>query len=199
MNQKNKYKESLNQTLNLFKLGNSMPEIAYKRNLAFSTIENHLRIFLEEKRIELSELLNEDKINAIKKATDNCDSLKEIKKKLLDEISYGEIRYVLTVQGKLKQKKKTVIDKIINTYMGNYCFRKCFNHLDVITDCSQKFDILRKSMKTIDISFKEFNSMMKNGKIKICKLNYDERICYVSWKYFEYLNNKNTDFWNLKR
>lgn len=62
MNQKDEYKESLNQTLNLFKQGNSMPEIAYKRKLAFSTIENHLRKLLEEKK---------DKINRIVKQRQN--------------------------------------------------------------------------------------------------------------------------------
>jgi len=197
MNQKDEYKESLNQTLNLFKQGNSMPEIAYKRKLAFSTIENHLRKLLEEKKIELTELLNKDKIKAIEEAADNCDSLKEIKEKLPDKISYGEIKYVLTVLGRLKQKKNTAIGKAINVYMGNYCSRKCFNHHDIIGECSQKFDALRKSMSTVDISFKEFNDMMKNAEIKICKLDYDDRIRYVSWKRLEYLMDKNTDFWDL--
>jgi len=46
--------ESLNLTLNLFKKGLSMPEIAYKRKLAFSTIENHLRKLLEEGKMFLN-------------------------------------------------------------------------------------------------------------------------------------------------
>lgn len=198
MKQKDEYKESLNQTFNLFKQGNSMPEIAYKRKLAFSTIENHLRRLLEEKKIELSELLNNNKIKAIKEAVNNCDSLKEIKEKLSDEVSYGEIKYVLTALGRFKQKKKTAIDKAIDVYMGNYCSRKCFNHADIIEDCSQKFDALRKSMCTVDISFKEFNDMIKNDEIKICKLDYDDRIRYVPWKHLEYLMDRNADLWDLK-
>lgn len=142
-------------------------------------------------------MLNKDKIKSIEEAADNCDSLKEIKEKLPDKISYGEIKYVLTALGRLKQKKKTAIDKAINIYMGNYCSRKCFNHHDIIGECSQKFDALRKSMSTVDISFKEFNDMMKNAEIKICKLDYDDRIRYVSWKRLEYLMDKNTDFWDL--
>ena len=37
--QKKEYEKSLNLTLQHFKEGNSMPEIAYKRKLAFSTVE----------------------------------------------------------------------------------------------------------------------------------------------------------------
>lgn len=37
--QKEEYEKSLNLTLQQFREGNSMPEIAYKRKLAFSTVE----------------------------------------------------------------------------------------------------------------------------------------------------------------
>ncbi|MFH1849453.1 MAG: helix-turn-helix domain-containing protein [archaeon] len=194
MNQKDQHRESLNLTLNIFKKGHSVPEIAYKRKLAFSTIENHLRKLLEEGKIELHELLDEDKIKLIEAAAENCDSLKEIKERLSEDITYSEIRYELTALG--RQKKKTAIEIVINTYIGNYCFRKCFNHDDIITGCSQKFDALRKSMSATNVSFKEFNDMMKNDEIKICKLPLEEKRRYVSWRYFEYL--KDRDFWDIK-
>ncbi len=196
--QKEKHEKSLDLTLSLFKQGKSMPEIAYKRKLAFSTIESHLRRLLEDNKIKLSELLDQNKIKIIEEAAINCDSLKEIKEKLPKDIGYGEIKYLLTARGRLKQKKKTAIDKAINEYIGNYCSRKCFNHPEIIGDCSKKFDVLRKTMSTVEISFKEFNIMMKNGSIKVCKLTYDDRIRYVSWKRLEYLMNRNTDFWDLK-
>jgi hypothetical protein len=197
LKQKQQYKESLNLTLSLFKQGKSMPEIAYKRKLAFSTIETHLRKILEYNKIKLSELLDQNKNKIIEGATINCDSLKEIKEKFPKDISYGEIKYLLTAQGRLKQKRKTAIDKAINIYMGNYCSRKCFNHPGIIGDCSKKFDVLRKSMSTLELSFKEFNILMKEGDIKFCKLTYDNRIRYVSWKRLEYLMNRNTDLLDL--
>lgn len=84
--------ESLNLTLNLFKKGLSMPEITYKRKLAFSTIENHLRKLLEEGKMELCNLLDNEKIKLIKIAVENCNSLNEMKDKLSEDITYGEIK-----------------------------------------------------------------------------------------------------------
>jgi len=195
--QKQQYEDSLNLTLSLFKQGKSMPEIAYKRKLAVSTIENHLRRLLEDNKIVLFELLDQNKIKVIKEAVINYNSLKEIKEKLPKDISYSEIKYVQTALSRLKQKRKTAIDKAINVYIGNYCSRKCFNHPEIIKDCSHKFNVLRKSMSTVNISFREFNILMKNGNIKVCKLPYNDRMCYVSWKRLEYLTDKNTDFWDL--
>ena len=186
--------ESLNLTLNLFKKGLSMPEIAYKRKLAFSTIENHLKKLLEEGKIELCNLLDNEKIKLIKIVVENCNSLKEMKDKLSEDITYGEIKYVLTALGRFKQKRKTPIEKAINTYIGNYCLRKCFNHDEIITDCFKRFDAFKKSMSNTNISFKEFNDVIKTGEIKICKLPIDKRKSYVSWRYFEYLKNKNRIF-----
>lgn len=200
MNQKQKdqYRESLNLTFDLLKKGHSMPEIAYKRKLAFSTIENQLRKLLEERKIELHDLLDEEKIKLIKEVAETYESIKEIKEKLSENINYGEIKYVLAALGRFKQKKKTAMEKAINAYMGNYCFRKCFNHDNIIEDCAQMFDKLKKSMKDTNISFREFNDMMKNNQIRICKLTLEEKRRYVSWKYFEYLKDKDTDFWDLK-
>jgi len=198
MNQKEQYEESLNRTLDLFRQGNSMPEIAYKRKLAFSTIEKHLRELLEEKKIELPEVLEKNTIKAIEEVAEDCDSLRDLKEKLPEEISYSEIKSVLVASGRLKKKKRTAIDKAINIYMGNYCFRKCFNHPEIIKECSEGFDALRKSLNNVEISLKEFNGMMKNSEIMICKLPYENRIRYVSWRYFECLKKKGTDFWDLR-
>ncbi|MBS3061416.1 MAG: helix-turn-helix domain-containing protein [Candidatus Diapherotrites archaeon] len=68
MKEKNALINSLEMTLELHKAGFSMPEIAYKRKLAFSTIENHIRILLGQKRTRIEELLSPTKIELIKKA-----------------------------------------------------------------------------------------------------------------------------------
>lgn len=168
-----------------------MPEIAYKRKLAFSTIEKHLRQLLEDGRIALEELLDKDRIAQIKKAVSEVNaSLGSIKSRLPKEVSYGEIRYVLTSMG-WKKRKQAPIRTAINTYMGNYCFRKCFGHNDILWKCKEKFDKIEKIFGDIQITFREFREMIDNDDIKICKLPLEKRRMYVSWKHFEYLKNKN--------
>ena len=88
------------------------------------------------------------------------------------------------------------ISSVVNTYVGNYCVRKCFRHEDIMIDCFEKFDIIEKKLKDTKISRKEFNQMMKDGRIKICKLPYKKRKQYVSYKYFIKINNENKDFWD---
>ncbi len=195
--QKEEYEKSLNLTLELLREGNSMPEIAYKRKLAFSTIEKHLARLIEDKKINVDELLDKDKIELIKKASDNNLSLGEIKSILPHDISYAEIRYVLASLGRIKSRKPP-IQLAINTYLGNYCYRKCFNHQDIILECEAKFNSLAKSMKNIPITFKEFNEMVKSDQIKICKLPFDKRKMYVSWKRFEYYKWNRKDYWDIK-
>jgi len=92
--------------------------------------------------------------------------------------------------------RKTQIESAVNTYIGNYCYRKCFNHDNILMDCFKKFEQLKKTMSNVNISRTEFNAMMKSGEIKICKLPFEKRKQYVSWKYFEKLNKQNTDFWD---
>ena len=194
---KKEYEKSLNLTLKLFKEGNSMPEVAYKRKLAFSTIENHLRKLVEDGKINIDELLDKNKIELIKKAIDISESLKEIKSKLPQDVTYGEIKYVLTSLGKFKSKK-SFIESAVNTYLGNYCYRKCFNHNNIIFECQRKFDKLAKEIGNTPITFKEFNLMMKNGQIKICQFPFEKRIKYVSWKRFEYYKWNNKDYWDIE-
>lgn len=64
-------------------------------------------------------------------------------------------------------------------------------------DCFKKFDELVRKIGNTAITRPEFNSMMKNAHIKICKLPYEKRKGYVSWKFFELLNKKDTDFWEI--
>ncbi|MEA2037151.1 MAG: hypothetical protein U9O94_06570 [Nanoarchaeota archaeon] len=99
----------------------------------------------------------------------------------------------------LKEKpKKSPIQCAINTYIGNYCYRKCFRHDNTLRECFAKFDKLAKEMGNVPITFKEFNSMMKNNEIKICKLPFEKRVKYVSWKRFEYYKWKDKDYWDMQ-
>ncbi|MFH0954492.1 MAG: helix-turn-helix domain-containing protein [Candidatus Micrarchaeota archaeon] len=191
--------ESFEETFELFKQGRSLPEIAFKRKLAFSTIENHLRILIEKKRIRIEELVSPERIELIQKAIpEKPESLSEIKNSLPRDVSYGEIKWILTAAGKFKAKNRsTPILKAINTYVGNNCTRKCFNHPGIFGACREKFELLTKTAGQEPISVGDFFQLMNSGGIQICKLPVNERKKIVFWRQFEQLQDNGTDFWDL--
>ena len=105
---------------------------------------------------------------------------------------------MLTDLGKIQNEKKTQIDTAINTYIGNYCYRKCFNHDNILIDCFNKFEELKGNIGHMQITFKELNDMIKSEEIRICKLPLNDKKRYVLWRYFEHLKDNDTDFWDLK-
>ena len=98
-----------NITLELFKKGKSVPEIAYGRNLAFSTIFEHMRRLVANGYVSSSEFVEDDKINKILEAVGKLKKhfmLREIKEILPDDITYDEIKCVLA--DKLLKHKKII-------------------------------------------------------------------------------------------
>lgn len=86
------------QSLKLFQNGLSVVEVAKKRNLAPSTIEGHLAHFVQKGELDIFELIPPEKYETIKtKLEQNPDreTTSEIKNKLGDDFSYGEIRLVI--------------------------------------------------------------------------------------------------------
>lgn len=85
-------------TLELFKKGKSVPEIAYERKLAFSTIFEHMRKLLANGYVSSAEFVEQDKIDKILEARAKLKRhfrLKEIKEILPENVSYDEIKCVL--------------------------------------------------------------------------------------------------------
>lgn len=84
-------------SLDLFKGGKTIPEIAKERGLAVGTIESHLITFINTGEINLKDFVLEEKIHAIKEAIETLDevSATAIKEKLGDTFSYAEIRAVI--------------------------------------------------------------------------------------------------------
>src|SRR5690606_2273686 len=85
-------------SLALFKQGLKPPEIAIKRNLAVSTIEGHLAHFVNRGKLDIFELIDRKKYDTIvqhlrEKA--ETETTSDIKNKLGDGFSYGEIRLVM--------------------------------------------------------------------------------------------------------
>ncbi|MEO7768531.1 MAG: helix-turn-helix domain-containing protein [Ferruginibacter sp.] len=84
-------------SLNSFKEGKTIIEIAKERNLTTNTIENHLAFFIDIGEIDINTILSLDKQQLIKTVVEKFGSLgnKIIKENLPDDISYGEIKMVI--------------------------------------------------------------------------------------------------------
>jgi ATP-dependent DNA helicase RecQ len=84
-------------SLDLFREGKSIPEIASIRDLGLSTVEGHLALFIPAGKVRLEELVPGDKIEPIRAAIfkHGTAALGPIKTELGDEFSYGEIRAVV--------------------------------------------------------------------------------------------------------
>ena len=97
--------ESEEKTFELFGLGKNIEEIAKERNLEISTIYSHLHNLVANNYLSISDVVPEEKIQQVIEVYNqfkNEPRLKELKEKLPENISYGEIKCVLA---DLKKKK----------------------------------------------------------------------------------------------
>ncbi|WCT12424.1 DNA helicase RecQ [Mucilaginibacter jinjuensis] len=86
------------ESFELYKAGISISEIAGMRNLATTTIENHLCSFIQSGEMEVTELVDQQKIPAIQDAVESygADRLAPLKEILGDDYSYTEIKAVVS-------------------------------------------------------------------------------------------------------
>lgn len=85
-------------SLDMFREGKSIDEIARERDLTCGTIEGHLAIFIPMGKVQLDELVAKEKIDPIRNAIEkigSLDVLGPIKTELGDDFTYGEIRAVI--------------------------------------------------------------------------------------------------------
>ncbi|MCE1198676.1 MAG: helix-turn-helix domain-containing protein [Marinilabiliales bacterium] len=89
--------DSRHQTLELFRSGMSIPEIARSRQLANSTIEQHLLYGLSEGVIPIGRLLSEDRLQEIQDCMEHhkARSVSALRTYLGEHFSYAEIRFAL--------------------------------------------------------------------------------------------------------
>lgn len=85
-------------SLDLFREGLSIAEIAEKRGLVTSTIEGHLAFFVKKGELAIDSVIEEKKREDIEEKISRMgrESLKELKIALGDDCSYGEIKLVLS-------------------------------------------------------------------------------------------------------
>lgn len=97
---KPKQGDSAAQTYVLFRKGISIEEIAIARNLSPVTIAIHLVAFILKGELDVTELVDEEKLAMIQKyyELNPSASLKEAKAALSNDISYEELHYVLAAK-----------------------------------------------------------------------------------------------------
>ena len=95
-------------SFDLFKSGKNIVEIATERGFAKSTIEGHLSEFIATGEIDITELMPKKRVEKLLKIIQKTefDGLGELKEKVGDVYSYGEIRMVLKALELEKSKDK---------------------------------------------------------------------------------------------
>lgn len=91
-------KDTFQMSLELFRSGKTIVEIAEERKLAITTIEGHLSRFIPTGEVELEEIVSPEKIEVIRDAMikfNDAGALSPVKEFLGDGYSYGEIRAVI--------------------------------------------------------------------------------------------------------
>jgi ATP-dependent DNA helicase RecQ len=90
-------RSTFERSLDLFRQGKSIEEIARVRDLTRNTVEGHLALFIPTGKVRLDELCHKDKVQPIREAVHKhgTAALGPIKTELGDEFTYGEIRAVI--------------------------------------------------------------------------------------------------------
>ncbi|ALJ05708.1 helicase [Pseudalgibacter alginicilyticus] len=94
--EKSKKKDTKLVSLELFKNGLSVFEIAKERSLTVGTISNHLAYFIPTGEIKIIDLMSEEKYLELKDILEKTkfENLSELKSKIDDKFTYEEIRLV---------------------------------------------------------------------------------------------------------
>jgi ATP-dependent DNA helicase RecQ len=95
------------QTLLLFNEGRSIEQIAAVRKLSPTTIENHLAFYIQQGNLSIEQLVSSEKIPLIREAILSIGGkvLTPIKQSLGEDVTFGEIRYVMASMESLKAKE----------------------------------------------------------------------------------------------
>src|SRR5690606_30985004 len=95
---KEPFKETQHVTLEMYRLGHTIPEIAKERGYAVSTIESHLSYFIGKGELKALDFVHPsrlEKILDVVKTLGGSRALKPVKDLLDDSYSYSEIKFAL--------------------------------------------------------------------------------------------------------
>jgi GTPase SAR1 family protein len=92
-----KKNDSKEITINMFKAGKSIAEIAAERGFAASTIESHLIMYIEIGELDIKDFVTQNYIDAIEDflSQNPTAGLNDVKAALPDQITYNEIKAVM--------------------------------------------------------------------------------------------------------
>jgi ATP-dependent DNA helicase RecQ len=92
------YRNTYQVSLDMHKQGNSLQEIAEQRKMSTQTIASHLSQFIETGEIRVEEFVSPEKIDHLRNLIDKYGymSLKTIKDNAGDDVSYDDIRFVVS-------------------------------------------------------------------------------------------------------
>lgn len=93
-------------TFELFNEGYDIPDIASKRGLSVSTIENHLAVFVATGELNANKLVPQrklEKILEVIKQTGETRAAKPLKDLLPEDYTYGEIRFAMMHHERMKE------------------------------------------------------------------------------------------------
>ena len=179
---------SVQKTLQLFKKGMSVEQIAEEREITVSTVWAHLANLIEYNQLSLRKVLPEEKIRKILPCiTSATGSLTDIKSKVQDaSISYDEINCVFS-HVKSKNRTKNILYHI-NWYKKVHCMRKCYLNKKQRGECSVKFDLFVAGNPALKMKQDEFLDLFNNN-MSICVLPRKEKLQFVSWKQFQLIKS----------
>jgi uncharacterized protein YpbB len=94
-----KKNDSKEITINMFKAGKSIAEIAAERGFAASTIESHLIMYIEIGELDIKDFVTQNYIDAIEDflSQNPTAGLNDVKAALPDQITYNEINLLLLI------------------------------------------------------------------------------------------------------
>jgi len=94
---KRKKGDTKETSLQIFKAGKSIDQIAFERDLNVNTIFGHLASFIPSGEVKITDLISEKHYKELKALIPkhNFENLSDLKSQIADKYSYGEIRLVL--------------------------------------------------------------------------------------------------------
>jgi hypothetical protein len=98
-------------SFDLYKEGKTISEIAAERNLTIGTIEGHMAHFIHLKKINAADLMPQEKIKVIVDLYGSSDvgTIGQLKGKLGEDYSFGEIKMALASEDYIEDKKRVIV------------------------------------------------------------------------------------------
>ncbi len=98
-------------TFDLYKEGKTIEQIAAIRNLSIGTIEGHMAHYIHLKLVKITDLMPQEKVKAIIDMYNSSDvgTVGQLKGKLKNDYSFGEIKMALASADLIEDKKRVIV------------------------------------------------------------------------------------------